>query len=172
VDILEVDEPHGDVLAVRAERHRPLSGEPSRERLVRLDQPVRAHAHQDGPQPVQHVVGPIGLCRDHRVEADQRLPHVFLYKDLVSLPRKVLRAEVVPTETGERAVPPREAGSDRRMVDVAATEDVTDEGLDRVRLRERHAGNLFGVPLRRAGTVGGSITSSVASGSVTNVSIS
>ena len=138
LDILEVDEPHGDVLAVRAERHRPLSGEPRRELLVRLDQPVRPHADQDGPQPVQHVVGPIRLRRDLRVEVDQRLPHVVLDEDLVRLPRQLLGAEVVPTEAGERAVPAREAGSDRRMVGDAAAEDVTDEGLDRVRLGEGH----------------------------------
>ena len=71
------------------------------------------------------------------------------------LPRQVLRAEVLPTEAGERAVPPREAGSDRRMVGDAAAEDVTDEGLDRVRLGEGHAGNLIGVPLRRASTLAG-----------------
>ena len=146
LDILEVDEPDGHVLAVRAERHRPLSGEPGRELLVRLDEPVRPHAHQDGPQPVEHVVGPIRLRRDLRVEADQRLPHVVLDEDLVRLPRQVLRAEVVPTEARECAVPPRETGADRRMVGDAAAEDVTDEGLDRVRLGERHAGNLVGAP--------------------------
>ena len=32
------------------------------------------------------------------------------------LPRQVLRSEVVPPEAGELAVPPREAGSDGRMV--------------------------------------------------------
>ena len=100
LDILKVNEPHGDVLAVRAKRHRPLSGEPRCELLVRLDQPVRPHAHQDGPQPVQHVVGPIRLRRDLRVEADQRLPHVVFDEDLVRLPRQVLRPEVVPTEAG------------------------------------------------------------------------
>ena len=91
LDILKVDEPHGDVLAVRAERHRPLSGEPRCELLVRLDQPVRPHAHQDGPEPVQHVVGPVRLSCDLRVEAEQRLAHVVLDKDLVHLPRQVLR---------------------------------------------------------------------------------
>ena len=52
-------------------------------------------------------------------------------------------------------MPPREAGSDGRIVGYAAAEDVTDERLDRVRLGERHADNLIGVPLRRAGTVAG-----------------
>lgn len=140
LDVLMVDEPHGDVLAVRAERHRPLSGEPRCELLVRLDQPVRPHAHQKGAQPVQHVVGPIRLRRDLRVEAEQRFAHVVLDEDLVCLSRKVLRPEVVPSEAGERAVPPSETGSDRRVVGYAAAEDVTDEGLDRVRLGEGHAG--------------------------------
>lgn len=65
---------------------------------------------------------------------------MVLDEDLVRPPRKVLRPEVVPTEAGERAVPPREAGSNRRMVGDAAAENVTDESLDRVRLGERHAG--------------------------------
>ena len=143
------------MLAVGAERHRPLSGEPRCEFLVRLDQPVRPHAHQDGSQPVQDVVGPIRLRRDLRVEADQRLPHVVLDEDLVRLPSQVLWPKVVPTAAGEHAVPPREAGSDGRMVGDGAAKNVTDERLDRVRLGEGHAGNLIGVPLRRAGPVAG-----------------
>ena len=79
---------------------------------------------------------------------------MVLDEDLVRLPRQLLRAEVVPTEAGQRAVPPREAGSARRMVGDAAAENVTDEGLDRVRLGERHAGNPIGVPLRRATLAG------------------
>ena len=72
------------------------------------------------------------------LRASSNSPHVVLDEDLVRLPRQLLRAEVVPTEAGERAVPPREAGSDGRMVGDAAAQDVPDEGLDRVRLGERH----------------------------------
>ena len=172
LDILEVNEPHGDVLAVGAERHRPLSGEPRCEFLVRLDQPVRPHAHQDGPQPVQDVVGPIRLRRDLRVEADQRLPHVVLDEDLVHLPRQVLRPEVVPTEAGDRAVAPREAGSGGRVVGDAAAKDVTDERLDRVRLGEGHAGKLIGCRYDAPPPWVGWITSNVVSGSLANISIS
>ena len=64
------------------------------------------------------------------------------------LPRQVLRSEVVPPEAGELAVPPREAGSDGRMVG--------------------YAGCRYDTPAPWPG----SITSSVVSGSVANVSIS
>ena len=80
---------------------------------------------------------------------------MVLDEDLMHLPRQVLRADVVPAETGKRTVPSRETGSDRRMEGDAAAEDVTDEGLDGVRLGERHAGNLIGLPLRRARTLAG-----------------
>ena len=140
LDVVEVDEPHGDVLAVRPERHRALSVDPRGERLVRLHQPVRPHAHQDGPQPVQHVVGAVRLRRDLRVEADQRLPHVVLDEDLVRLPRQVLWRKVVPAEAGERAAPSGETGSDGRVVGDAAAEDVTNEGLDGVGFGEGHGG--------------------------------
>ena len=49
------------------------------------------------------------------------------------------RHQAAPSEAGERAVPPREARSDRCMVSDAAAEDVTAERLDRVRLGEDHA---------------------------------
>ena len=52
-------------------------------------------------------------------------------------------------------MPPRQAGSDGRMVGDAAAKDVTDERLDRVRLGEGHAGGLIGAPLRSAGTPAG-----------------
>ena len=67
----------------------------------------------------------------------------------------MLRSEVVPTETGQRAMPPREAGSDGRVVGDAAAKNVADQRLDRVRLGEGHAGNLTGVPLRSAGILAG-----------------
>ena len=139
LDVVEVDEPHGDVLAVGAERHRPLAGEPRRELLVRFHQPVRPYPHQDGPQPVEHVVGAVGLCRDLRVEADQRVAHVFLDEHLVGLPRELLRPEVVPAEARQRAVPAGEAGAGRGVVGDASAQDVADERFDRVGFSERHA---------------------------------
>ena len=83
--------------------------------------PYRVFLHECCRYPVQHVVGPIRLRRDLGVEADQRFPHVILDEGLVRLPRQALRPEVVPTETGQRAIPPREAGSGS-----AAAKDVTE----------------------------------------------
>ena len=136
--VVDVDEPDGDVLAVRAERHRPIPGQPRRELLVRLHQPVGPHAHQDGSQPVEHVVGPVGLRRDLRVEANQRLADVVLDQNFVRQPRQELRSEVVPAEAGERAVPAGTAGADCCVVGDTAAEDVAEECFDRVRFGEGH----------------------------------
>ena len=63
LEVVEVDELDGDVLAVLAEGHRLLAGEPSSKLLVGLDQAVASDAHDDRPQPVEHVVGAIGVGR-------------------------------------------------------------------------------------------------------------
>ena len=101
LEVVEVDQPDGDVLAVLAEGHRPLAREPGGELLVGLDEAVAADAHQDGAELVEDVVGAVGLRGDLRVQPDQRLAQVILDEDLVRLPRKVLRREEVPAETGD-----------------------------------------------------------------------
>jgi hypothetical protein len=69
---------------------------PGGELLVRLDEAVAPHAHQDGAELVEDVVGPIRLGRNFRVQPDQRLTQVILDQDFVRLAREILRTEVVP----------------------------------------------------------------------------
>ncbi len=88
-----------DVLAVRAERHRPLAREPGGELLVRLDEAVAANAHEDCAELVEDVVGTVGLGRDLRVQPDQRLPKMILDEHFVGLAPEVLRSKVVPAQT-------------------------------------------------------------------------
>ena len=109
LEVVEVDQADGDVLAVLAERHRPLAREPGGELLVRLDEAVAADAHDDGAEPVEDIVGAVGLGGDLRVQADQRLAQVILDEDFVRLAGEVLRREEVPAETGDSALPAREA---------------------------------------------------------------
>ena len=120
------------MLAVRAERHRPLAGQPGGELLVRLDEAVGADAHQDGAQLVEHLVGAVGLGGDLGVQADQRLAQVIFDQDLVRLAWEVLRSEEVPAEAGDLAVPAGEPGTDGGVVGDAAAQAVADEGFDGV----------------------------------------
>ena len=138
LEVGEVDQVDRDVLAVRAERHRPLAGEPGGELLVRLDEPVAADAHQDRAKLVEDVVGAVGLGRDLRVQPDQRLAQVILDQDFVRLARKVLRGEEVPAEAGDLAEPTGEAGTDGGVVGDAAAEPVANEGFDGVGFVEAH----------------------------------
>ena len=103
-----------------------------------LTRPSLAHAHDDGAQPVEHVVRAVGLGGDLRVQPDQRLAQVILDQDLVRLAREVLRREVVPAEAGDLAVAPREARTDGGVVGDAAAEPVADEGFDGVGFVEGH----------------------------------
>ena len=99
-----------------AEGHRPLAREPGGELLVGLDEAVAAHAHEDGAELVEHVVGAVGLGGDLRVQPDQRLAQVILDEDLVRLAREILRREEVPAEAGDLAVAAGEAGADGGVV--------------------------------------------------------
>ncbi len=132
LEVGEVDQADGDVLAVLAERHRPLAGEPGGELLVRLDEAVGADAHHDRAELVEDVVGAVGLGGDLRVQPDQRLAKVILDQDLVRLAREVLPREEVPAETGELPVLTGEARTDGGVVRDAAAEAVADEGFDGV----------------------------------------
>lgn len=128
----KVDQADGDVFAVLAKRHRPLTGEPGSELLVGLDQAVAAHAQQDGAELVEDVVGPVRLGRDLRVQADQRLTQMNLHQHFVGLVREVLRGEEMPAQTGDLAGAACQAGADGSVVGDAATEPIAKEGFDGV----------------------------------------
>ena len=139
LEVVEVDELDGDVLAVLAEGHRLLAGEPGGELLVGLDQAVAADAHDDRPQPVEHIVGAIGLGGDLGVQADERLAEMVLDERLPAAGGGGSRgAEVVPAEAGDLAGAASEAGADGGVMGDAAAEQVADEGFDGVGFVEGH----------------------------------
>ena len=77
---------------------------------VRLDRPVRPHAHQDGPKPVQHIVGPIRLSRDLPGCGESAPPTGDPRRAPPGLPWRLLRPAVVPA--GDRKA--RRAGGQGR----------------------------------------------------------
>ena len=97
LEVVEVDELDGDMLAVLAEGHRLLAGDPGGELLVGLDQAVTADAHDDRPQAVEHVVDAIGLGGDGGVQADEGVAEVLLDERFLGLAGEVLVGEVAPS---------------------------------------------------------------------------
>ena len=96
LEVVEVDELDGDVLAVLAEGHRLLAGEPIGKRLVGLHESVATDAHDDRPQLVDHVIGAIRVGGDRGVQPNECLAKVILDECFLGLARKVMVGEVVP----------------------------------------------------------------------------
>ena len=71
VEIVEIDQAHGDVLVVLPKGHRALAAQPGGELLVGADQAIRAHREHDGAQFVEHFIGAFGLGGDLGVQADE-----------------------------------------------------------------------------------------------------
>lgn len=67
LDILKVNELHRDMPAVRAVRHGRSSASHAASSPFALISPS-VRTPQDGRQPVQHVVGPVRLHRDPRLD--------------------------------------------------------------------------------------------------------
>ena len=63
-DRVEVDQPHGGVLIVRAKGHGALAAQPGGEFFVGAHEAVAGHREQNGTQAIQHFVGAIGLLGD------------------------------------------------------------------------------------------------------------
>ncbi len=85
VEVLEVDEPDGDVLVVGAKGHGLLVAQPAGELFVGADEAVAAHGQHDGAQLVDHLVGAVGLGGDGRVEADEGVADILLDEDILGL---------------------------------------------------------------------------------------
>ena len=85
------------MLAIIAERHRALTIQPGGELLVSFDNAVGADARDDRAKLVEHIVRAIRVRRDLRIQANQRLTEMMFDQDLVSLPRKVLPGEKMPS---------------------------------------------------------------------------
>ena len=137
-DLGEVEQVDRDVFAVRAKGERPFAGEPGSELLVGLDEAVTADAHQDGAEPVDDVVGAVGLGGDVGVEPDQRLAQVIFDEDLVRLARDILLSEVVPAEAGNLPAAAGEARAGGSVVRDAPAQPIADEGFDGVAFSEGH----------------------------------
>ena len=105
---------------VLAERHRALADEPGAELLVRPHEAVRPHREEDRPQPVEHLVGTLGLRRDLRVQPDRAHRGARSRRARASR----LRSSSLPGTNVQPSVGPREA--------------VADEVLDSVELSECH----------------------------------
>ena len=94
--IVEVDQADGDVFAIRAKGHRAFAQCPCGKFLVRLHQPIRPRAHDDGAQAVEHVIGPAGVGGDVGVQADQGVTKVGFDQHLLRLAGKVGGGDVMP----------------------------------------------------------------------------
>ena len=127
------------MLAVLAEGHRLLTGEPGSKLLVGLDQAVAANAHDNSSQPVEHVVDATGLDGNGGVQADEGVAELFLDECFLGLAGEVMVGEVVPAEAGDLVVVSSEAGSGRGVIGNAAAEQVADKGFDGVGFVEGHS---------------------------------
>ena len=89
--VVEVDQPDRGVLAVRAERHRFLPGQPGHELLVGHHRMrARAGGNQDRPQLVDDLVSLVRVRLNLRVEPNQRLLDAPLEHHLVETTRKLV----------------------------------------------------------------------------------
>ena len=62
-----IHQPHGNMLAIAAKRHRLLAAQPGHEILVGPHQTIARHRQQNGPQRINHLIGAVGLGGDFRV---------------------------------------------------------------------------------------------------------
>ena len=135
------------MFAIRAEGHRAFAQCPCGEFLVRLHQPVRPRAHDDGAQAVEHVIGPAGGGGDVGVQADQGVAQMGFDQHLLRLAGKVGEGDVMPAETRNPAARAGKAGGElRRAGRGRAREKVAQMGFDGVgfvELHTRQASNTF-----------------------------
>ena len=73
--VVEVYEPDLSVLTPLTEGHGLLAPQPAREQLVGPHQPLTLHREEDGPEPVENLVGAVRVGGDLRVQTDQGFPH-------------------------------------------------------------------------------------------------
>jgi hypothetical protein len=136
-EVVDVDEPDGDVLVVLPERHRPLAAEPTGKLLVALDRAVGADGLLDRPELVEHLVGEVGVGGDLGVEPAEGIDYVLLDPRLVMLPGEIGRGDVVPADARDSAGlagEARTAGRDH----VRPGEGAGDESFDGVGFVESH----------------------------------
>ena len=71
----EIEQADGNMLAILAEGHGPLTGQPGGELFVGLHQSIAPHAHDYGAELIEYIVCPVRLGGDLRVQSDQRLAY-------------------------------------------------------------------------------------------------
>ena len=96
--IVVIDEPHGRVLAPLAEGHGLLVPDPCGERLVGPHQAVALYAQGNGPKAVEHLIGPVRLGGDLRIEPHQGLADHRLDHHVTGLPLQVLCRHIPPAQ--------------------------------------------------------------------------
>ena len=69
--VLEIDQPHRGVFAALPERHGLLAPQPFGQQFVCPDKSLALNGQRQGAQPVQHLVGAVGIFLYFGVEPDQ-----------------------------------------------------------------------------------------------------
>jgi hypothetical protein len=98
LQVVVVDQPHRHMGVVLAEGHGPLAAQPGGHFLIGADQTVGAHRQHDGAQLVEHLVGPVRLGGDLRIEADQRFLQPGLHQHVLGLAGDVGAGDALPAE--------------------------------------------------------------------------
>ena len=105
--VIVVDEFDGDVFVVGPKGHRLVVAQPLGKHLISFDQAIAAYSQDDGPQLIEHLIGPLRLGRNIRIEADEGLADVLLNKNILRLARQMIGRKIVPAEAA-----PVQAASD------------------------------------------------------------
>ena len=96
--VVEVDEPDGDVLAAGAEGHRLLAAYPRHELLVGADEAAACHAADDGAEPEDDLISPVGLRSHRRVQPGERARELSLEQHVRGHPRQRRAVRVFPAK--------------------------------------------------------------------------
>ena len=94
--IVKINQANRSMAVVLAKGHGFFVGEPAEELFIGPDQAGLVDRDQDGPQFVDHLIGPLWLGFDLRVEADQGLFEVGFHQDFVDAALQRFRRCVGP----------------------------------------------------------------------------
>jgi hypothetical protein len=101
--VIEINQPDGGVLIVRAKGRSALAAQPGRELFVGAHQAITLHRKQDCPQAIQHFVGAVGPLGDFGIEADEGFAQVRFDQDIPFRARELVAGDVDPAEAGRGA---------------------------------------------------------------------
>ena len=98
IQIIVVDQAHGDVFVARPKGHGALVTQPGGELFVSADQAVGTHRKHDGAQLVEHFIDAVGFLGDAGVEADEGLVGVFFDENIADAPRQAEGGDGIPAD--------------------------------------------------------------------------